>query len=98
MKYLNFTKFLRKTCDISKFPQFPHWVRVEFHNFHTVSYIYLIVYVKDAFLDFVVDLSRRIDKRLFHVGSCFGGSFHENEAVLSGKGFSFFSFDITASF
>ena len=60
--------------------------------------MYLIVYVKDAFLDFVIDLSRRIDKRLFHVGSCFGGSFHENETVLSGKILSFFPFDITAGF
>merc|ERR1719384_1305972 len=45
----------------------------------------LIVDVKDALLDLVVDLPGGVDEGLLHVGGSLGRGFHEDETVLPRK-------------
>lgn len=46
---------------------------------------HLVFNVKDALLNFVMDLVGRLDKRLLHVAGSLGGRLHEEQAVVSRK-------------
>ena len=59
--------------------------------------VHLIVDVENAFLNFVVNFSRRVDERLLHVGGRLCRRLHEDEAVLAGESLTLFSFYVASS-
>lgn len=71
------------------------WVgwRVLLANLDAVS---LIVDVKHALLDLLVDLLRRVDERLLHVRRRTSRRFHKHQPVLPGKRLTFLLLDLTA--
>lgn len=56
----------------------------------------LIVDVKHALLDLLVDLLRRVDERLLHVRRGAGRCFHKHETMLPGERFTLLLLDLAA--
>lgn len=57
----------------------------------------LVVDIKNTLLDFVVDLSCRVDKSFLDVGGGFRRGLHENETVFSRESLALFTLDVPAS-